>query len=85
MKLVVGYILAFLSMTLVAGAMAFGVFLFSIIAIAFITWSLPLVPIAWWTALRLCVVFSAFIGIWFICSKEGQDYAKEFANETNCN
>ena len=85
MKLTVRYILAFLAATAVVSAILFGLFLFFVAGISFVTWSLPVVPIPWWLVLRICVITGATVGVYFICTKEGQDWPKEFANETNSN
>ena len=85
MKLTVGYILAFLAATAVVSAILFGLFLFFVAGISFVTWSLPVVPIPWWFVLRICVITGATVGVYFICSQEGRSAAEEFANETNSN
>ena len=81
MKLVLGYIASFLFMTVVTTAILYGLFAFVIGAISFVTWSLPGAHAAWLVALRVCIVFGAFLGVWFICSKEGQELAKDFVND----
>ena len=81
MKLVLGYIASFLLMTIVGTAILYGLFAFTIGAVAFVTWSLPGAHAAWLVALRVCIVFGAFLGVWFICSKEGQELAKDFVND----
>ena len=81
MKLVLGYIAAFLLITIVGTAILYGLFAFTIGAISFVTWSLPGAHVAWLVALRVSIVFGAFLGVWFICSKEGQECAKDFAKD----
>jgi hypothetical protein len=83
MKLALGYILNFLAMTVIVSALAFGIFLFCLCAMAFVTWSLPAAaaPIAWWIAGRVCIVIGVVTGFWYIVSKEGREAAKEFADE----
>ena len=81
MKLVLGYIASFLLMTIVGTAILYGLFAFTIGAISFVTWSLPGAHVDWLIALRVCIVFGAFLGGWFICSKEGQECAKDFVND----
>lgn len=80
MKLVLGYVLAFLSMTGLAAVVFFGIFLFILGAIIFITWSIPFTLIKWWVVLRLCTIIGIVFGLWFICTKEGAESAKEFAD-----
>ena len=81
MKLVLGYIASFLLMTIVGTAILYGLFAFSVVAMSFIVWSLPGNHVAWLTALRVCISVGSIFGLWFICSKEGQDCAKDFVNE----
>ena len=81
MKLVLGYIASFLLMTIVGTAILYGLFAFTVGAISFVTWSLPGAHVDWLVALRVCIVFGAFFGVWFICSKEGQACAKDFVND----
>ena len=85
MKLTVGYILAFLAATAVVSAILFGLFLFFVAGISFVTWSLPVVPIPWWLVIRACILGGTLIGLGFICSQEGQSAAEDYANETNSN
>lgn len=68
-------------MTVIITAIFYGFIAFAIGAIAFVTWSIPAIPIDWLTALRVCTSVGAFMGLWFICSKEGQESAQEFVNE----
>ena len=75
MKLVLGYILAFFTMTAFATVLCYGVLLFVIGAIMFITWSLPY-GVSWLFALRLCVSLGVFAGLLFIFSKEGKAFAE---------
>ena len=77
MKLVLGHIATFLLTTIIGTAIFYGLFAFTIGAISFVTWSLPGAHVDWLVALRVCIVFSAFFGVWFICSKDGQECAKE--------
>ena len=81
MKLVLGYIASFLAMTVITTTILYGLFIFVIGALAFVTWSLPVVHVAWLTALRACISVGTFFGVWYICSKEGQESAKEFVND----
>lgn len=81
MKLVLGYIASFLLMTVVATAILYGIFALLIGAIAFITWSLPGAHVAWLTVLRICAAVGVFMGVWFICAKEGQECANDFVND----
>jgi uncharacterized membrane protein YfcA len=81
MKLVLGYIASFLLMTIIGTAILYGLFAFVIGAISFVTWSLPGAHVDWLIALRVCIAIGGFMGVWFICSKEGQDLAKEFVND----
>lgn len=81
MKLVLGYAAAFLVMTVLTTAIFYGIFAFVIGAVAFVTWSLPVVHVSWLTALRACISVGTFFGVWYICSKEGQESAKEFVND----
>lgn len=81
MKLVLGYIAAFLAMTVITATMLYGFFAFAVGAVSFITWSLPGAHVDWLTALRACISVGAFFGVWYICSKEGQESAKEFVND----
>jgi len=81
MKLVLGYIAAFLLMTIVGTAMFYGIFAFTVGATSFITWSLPGSHVDWLIALRVCISAGSILGLWFICSKEGQECAKEFVND----
>ena len=81
MKLVLAYIASFLAMTVITTTILYGIFAFAIGAISFVTWSLPGGHVAWLTALRVCISVGTFFGVWYICSKEGQESAKEFVNE----
>ena len=81
MKLVLGYIASFLFMTVVVTTVFYGLFAFIVGIVAFVSWSLPGAHIVWLTALRVCISVGMIGGLWFICSKEGQDCAKEFVNE----
>ena len=81
MKLVLAYIASFLVMTVITAAILYGFFAFVIGAIAFVTWSLPGAHVDWLTALRACISVGTLFGVWYICSKEGQQSAKEFVNE----
>ena len=85
MKLTVKYILAFLVATAVVSAILFGLFLFFVAVISFVTWSLPVVPISWWVVIRVCIVGGTLIGLCFICSQEGRSAVEDYVNETNSN
>jgi uncharacterized membrane protein YfcA len=81
MKLVLGYIAAFLLMTVVGTAILYGMFAFAIGAISFVTWSLPGNHVDWLTALRVCISAGSILGAWYICSKEGNEMAKDFVDD----
>ncbi len=81
--------------TLYANLIAFGMMTgicfvaFSAIALffpficAFITWDLALLTFGWATTflwMRVIFVASAMIGVWFMCSKEGQSMVKDLVN-----
>ena len=84
MKKLVAYILgfniAFWTMTLFVAVLAFGGIMFVIGLGSFLMWSLPsALPV--WTILRASLALGMFIGLWFICEKDGQEMAKSFIKD----
>ena len=79
MKIVIGYISAFLSMTAIASLFAAGILIFVVALGSFIVWELPMLE---WEplmiALRICIGIGSIFGFFFIFSKEGQQTAKDY-------
>ena len=80
MKLVLCRIIAFLSMSAFVTLMMLAVFLAFIGVIAFISWSLPVLPIAWWMVIRVCVAFGVIIGLCYTFTREGREDARKIAD-----
>lgn len=79
MKLVLGYIVAFMLMTGIIAVAALAIFTLVIGALSFITWSWPLIPINWFGAFRMSIATGWLIATFFIMSSEGNECAKVFA------
>ena len=73
----VGYVAAFIYMTLLAAVViAFGV-TFVVGVIAFASWQLPTALPSILGAIRFCIALGSVIGILFAFSKDGTKFAKE--------
>ena len=73
----VGYVAAFIYMTLLAAVViAFGV-TFVVGVISFATWQLPTALPSILGAIRFCIALGSVIGILFAFSKDGTKFAKE--------
>jgi len=81
MKLVLGYIATFLLVAFVVASIFYGTFILTILSTSFVTWTLPSVGVDWLVALRAGVLIGTLVGVWFICRKEGQDFAKDIVND----
>jgi hypothetical protein len=83
MKTLYAYILAFGAMTGICFVLFSGLALFLPLIGAVIAWDLALLAYDWSVMLlwaRLIFIASAFIGVMFVCSKEGQSMAKDILN-----
>ena len=73
----VGYVAAFIYMTLLAAVViAFGV-TFVVGVISFATWQLPTALPSILGAIRFCIALGSIIGALFVISKDGTKFAKE--------
>lgn len=77
MKLTIGYISAFLAMTVFVAVILFAIFATIPIAIMFITLAPLNASIDWFMILRVCIVIGAIIGSLFVFSDEGRGFAEE--------
>lgn len=78
MKMVIGYISAFLSMTAIASLFAAGILIFVVALGSFVVWQLPMLEWeALMIALRICIGIGSIFGFFFIFSEEGQQAAKD--------
>jgi hypothetical protein len=78
----VGYLAAFSVMTILVGAAAFIAFYFIAIGlVSFIVWSLPIIWPSVWFVLRLSIVCGFIVGLLFVVSKEGREYANKIAKD----
>lgn len=81
MKLTLGYIAAFLTMTMLIGGM-FAAGIGTLVAMfSFIHWSIPTgvtIEIVMFM-LRVCLAIGSVIGFFFVFSKEGRGFAEDFA------
>lgn len=84
MKLFLGHLLGFGMMTVFCFVVISGLALFIPLLGAFLTWSLD--PLTFDFSMTMFIargmlVFSAFMGVCFTTSKEGQALARDFAGE----
>lgn len=82
MKMVIGHIIAFLSMTAIAALMAAGVLIFVVALGSFVFWQFPVAALEWGVimlSLRICIGIGSVSGFFFLFSKEGQEVAKDWA------
>jgi hypothetical protein len=83
MKTLYAYILAFGAMTGICFVLFSGLAIFFPLIGAFIAWDLAPLTIGWSAMLlwaRIIFVASAFMGVMFACSKDGQSMAKDILN-----
>jgi hypothetical protein len=83
MKTLYAYILAFGAMTGICFVLFSGLAIFFPLLGAFIAWDLAPLAFDWSTTLtwmRIIFVASAFMGVMFACSKDGQSMAKDILN-----
>ena len=74
---ITSHLVPFAIMTGIASVMLFAMVYFAFLAAAFAVWH----PIIWppfFFALRLSLAVGMFMGVWFACSKQGLEMAKEF-------
>ena len=74
---ITSHLVPFAIMTGIAFVMLFAMVYFAFLAAAFAIWH----PIVWppfFFALRLSLAVGMFMGVWFACSKQGLEMAKEF-------
>jgi len=71
------HLFAFVIMTIIMTIIAIGIVYLSLGAAMFIAWKL-VAPYAFLTVLRISIVIGVFIGICFMFSKEGIEFAKKF-------
>lgn len=73
----VGYVAAFIYMTIIAAvAIAFGI-TFIVGGIAFASWQLPTALPSLLGAIRICIALGSIVGILFAFSRDGTKFAKE--------
>jgi hypothetical protein len=77
----VGYLAAFLIMSVLGTVLLFALFYLIIAAIVFITWQMPVLLPSFWIVLRICVVLGSFLGIAFVFSEEGKELAREICKD----
>lgn len=73
----VGYLAAFLLMGALGTVLAFALFCLVIAALVFITWQMPILLPSFWIVFRICVVLGSFLGLAFVFSNDGQEFARE--------
>lgn len=74
---ITSHLVPFAIMTGIASVMLFAMVYFAFLAAAFAVWH----PIIWppfFFALRLSLAVGMFMGVWFACSKQGLEMAKEY-------
>jgi hypothetical protein len=74
---ITSYLVPFAIMTGIALVMIFALVYFAFLATAFAVWH----PVVWppfFFTLRLSLAVGMFMGVWFACSKQGLEMAKEF-------
>jgi hypothetical protein len=74
----VGYLTAFLVMTVMVSLLCVALFAVAIGGLSFVMWTLPPFGIfANWTLVRLFIAIGMVVGIMFACSREGDEYAEQ--------
>ena len=74
---ITSYLVPFAIMTGIVFVIIFAMVYFAFLAAAFAIWH----PVVWppfFFALRLSLAVGMFMGVWFACSKQGLEMAKEF-------
>ena len=74
---ITSHLVPFAIMTGIAFVMLFAMVYFAFLAAAFAIWH----PIVWPPfsfTIRLSLAVGMFMGVWFACSKQGEEMAKEF-------
>lgn len=74
---ITSYLVPFAIMTGIALVMIFALVYFAFLAAAFAVWH----PVVWppfFFTLRLSLAVGMLMGVWFACSKQGLEMAKEF-------
>jgi hypothetical protein len=74
---ITSYLVPFAIMTVIASVISFAVVHFVFLVAAFAIWH-PIVLPPFFITLRLSLAVGMFMGVWFACSKQGFEMAKEF-------
>jgi hypothetical protein len=74
---ITSYLVPFAIMTVIASVISFATVHFAFLAAAFAIWH-PIVLPPFFITLRLSLAVGMFMGVWFACSKQGLEMAKEF-------
>jgi len=74
---ITSHLVPFAIMTGIVSVMIFALVHFALLAAAFAIWH-PIILPPFFITLRLSLAVGMFMGVWFACSKQGLEMAKEF-------